>query len=224
MALTISGFNMTGNLTAVHITPPPPPPPPSVIGQAYGGGFYSGQISTTGDGIATHYLIVGPAASSQSTVQWKTPATSTAGTSSAIDGPTNSANMNDASHPAAYFCEGLTIGGYSDWYMPAKNELEVCYYNLKPTNTANNTGFGINPNAVPARASNYTSGTPAQTSAAAFVTSTGAEAFGTGRYWSSTQASATAGWVQYFATGSQLYNYHKSNYSFAVRAVRRVAV
>ena len=27
MALTISGFNITGNLTAVHITPPPPPGP-----------------------------------------------------------------------------------------------------------------------------------------------------------------------------------------------------
>jgi hypothetical protein len=24
---------------------------------------------------------------------------------------------------AAQFCEGLTIGGFSDWYMPAKNEL-----------------------------------------------------------------------------------------------------
>jgi alpha-tubulin suppressor-like RCC1 family protein len=28
MALTISGFTITGNLNAVHITPPPPPPPP----------------------------------------------------------------------------------------------------------------------------------------------------------------------------------------------------
>ena len=33
--------------------------------------------------------------------------------------------MNDANHPAAQFCEGLTIGGFSDWYMPAKNEQEA---------------------------------------------------------------------------------------------------
>ena len=56
---------------------------------------------------------------------------------------TNSTNMNNASHPAAQFCEGLTIGGFSDWYMPARNELEICYYNLKPTTQNNNTGGGV---------------------------------------------------------------------------------
>ena len=35
-------------------------PPPTVIGQAYGGGFYAGQISTTANGVATHYLIIAP--------------------------------------------------------------------------------------------------------------------------------------------------------------------
>jgi hypothetical protein len=36
-------------------------------------------------------------------------------------------------YPSAHFCNNLTVGGFTDWYMPAKNELEVCYYNLKPT-------------------------------------------------------------------------------------------
>jgi hypothetical protein len=128
--------------------------PTPAIGDAYQGGFYAGQISTAGNSIADYNLVVGPVASAQSTLQWKTTTTSTAGTSSVIDGPTNSSNMNNASHPAAEFCEGLTIGGFSDWYMPAKNELEVCYYNLKPTTDSNNTSSGINANAVPARASN----------------------------------------------------------------------
>ena len=134
------------------------------IGSAYGGGFFVGQISTAGNGIADYNLVIGPLASAQSaSKQWKTSNTSTTGTSSVIDGPTNSSNMNNATHPAAQFCEGLTIGGFSDWYLPALNELEICYYNLKPTTYVNNTSYGINANAVPARASNYTNGDPAQT-------------------------------------------------------------
>ena len=195
---------------------------PTVIGQVFGGGFYAGQIGVSG--VATHYLVVGPVASAQSTLQWKTTNTSTAGTTSVIDGPANSAAMNNASHPAAQFCEGLTIGGQTDWYMPAKNELEVCYFNLKPTTTANNTGSGINANAVPARASNYTSGNPARTSASDFQ-STGAEDFDAASmvfYWSSTQATSAYAWRQYFNTGQQ--DYSGKDNSFRVRAIRRVAV
>jgi hypothetical protein len=109
-----------------------------VIGAAYQGGFFAGQISTAGNGIADYNLVIAPKSSGEnSSKQWKTSNTSTAGTSSVIDGPTNSSNMNNASHPAAEFCEGLTIGSFSDWYMPANNELEVCYFNLKPTTLSN---------------------------------------------------------------------------------------
>jgi hypothetical protein len=195
---------------------------PPAIGSAYEGGFYAGQISTTANGVATHNLVIGPLSSAQANRLWKTTSTSTAGTSSVIDGPTNSSNMNNASHPAAEFCEGLTVGGFSDWYMPAKNEIEVCYFNLKPTTNSNNTSSGINSNAVPARASNYTAGTPAQTSAAAFQTG-GAEAFTAGTYWSSTQYDATGAWVHYFQNGLQQFTFSKE-YSLRVRAVRRIPV
>ena len=191
------------------------------IGAAYGGGFFAGQISTAGNSIADYNLVVGPLASAQSILQWKIVDTSSGGTSSVIDGPTNSSNMNNAFHPAAQFCEGLTVGSQTDWYMPAKNELEVCYYNLKPTAAANYVSFGTNANAVPARASNYTSGNPAQTTSAAFQ-STGSEPFAGNFYWSSTQYSATFGWLQGFSGGYQ-YGYSKS-YSGKVRAIRRVAV
>lgn len=193
---------------------------PSVIGQAYGGGYYAGQIGISS--VATHYLIVGPVASAQNaSIQWKNANTSTAGTSSVIDGPTNSSNMNNASHPAAQFCEGLTIGGFSDWYMPAVNELDVCYFNLKPSTASNSTSAGRNANAVPARDIDYTAGTPAQTSATDFQTGN-AEAFAVARYWASTQFSAGYGWKQFFQTG--LENDGTKTYSYAVRAIRRVAV
>ena len=195
-------------------------PVPSGIGAAYGGGYYAGSISTAGNSVADYYLVVGPVASAESTLQFKT-GNSGGDPTSVIDGPTNSAAMNSATYPAAQFCEGLTVGGFSDWYMPAKNELEVCYYNLKPTTTSNNTSSGINANAVPARASNYTSGTPAQTSATDFQ-NTGAEDYTTGAYWSSTQSSGGYASRQTFGNGQQSNAYKTTSYR--VRAVRRVAV
>ena len=192
------------------------------IGDAYEGGFFAGQISTAGNSIADYNLVIGPVASAQnSSKQWKTTLTSTAGTTSVINGPANSSTMNNASHPAAQFCEALNVGGFTDWYMPAKNELEVCYYNLKPTTTSNHTSSGINANAVPARASDYTAGNPAQTSATDFQ-STGAEDFAAATYWSSTELSAAYAWLQAFSSGYQRQLNKDSLYR--VRAVRRVAV
>jgi len=201
------------------------PSPPPAIGDAYQGGFFAGQIGV--GGVATHNLVIGPVASAQSTLAWKNANTATAGADSVINGPQNTADMvadgNSTVYPCAHFCNNLVTGGQTDWYMPSKNELDVCYYNLKPTTTLNATNSGINANAVPARASNYTTGTPAQTTAAAFVTSTGAEAFIATNYWSSTEYSATDAERQGFSNGAQYY-YQKAFTYFRVRAIRRVAV
>ena len=202
-------------------------PVPTVIGQAYGGGFYAGQIGVSG--VATHYLVVGPVSSAQSSLAWKNASTTTPGADSAINGPQNTADMvadgNSTVYPCAHFCNDLSTGGQTDWYMPAKNELEICYFNLKPTALSNSTSSGINPNAVPARASNYTAGNPAQTSAAAFVSGTGAQAFDGGLssfYWSSSENSTATASLQFFFYGLQDGS-GKTN-SYLVRAVRRVAV
>ena len=202
-------------------------PAPTVIGQAYGGGYYAGQIGVAG--IPTHYLVVGPYSSAQAFgKRWKITNTSTAGTSSDIDGPTNSANMNNASHPAAEFCEALSVGGKTDWYMPAKNEMEVCYFNLKPTTNQNTSNLVTNPNSIPPRTSGYSLGTPAtnpaQTSSAAFKSS-GSEPFEASYYWSSTEFSATNANYSFMSNGNQgASGYMKNGAYFYVRAVRRVAV
>jgi hypothetical protein len=199
--------------------------PPGAIGSAYQGGFYAGQISLTADSVATHYLVVAPLSSGETTNRWKNTRTDTPGADSDIDGPQNTADMvadgNSTVYPCAHFCNNAVIGGFSDWYMPAKNELAVCYFNLKPTTTLNNTSSGINPNAVPARASNYTTGNPAQTSAADFK-SGGAEPFAAAIYWCSTEVPVTNARTQTFSNGNQISSY-KDN-SFRVRAVRRVPV
>jgi len=200
--------------------------PPTVIGQAFGGGFYAGQIGVSS--VATHYLVVAPLSSGQTTLEWKNANTATTGAGSSIDGPQNTADMvaegNSTVYPCAHFCNDLSTGGQTDWYMPAKNELEVCYYNLKPNTTNNSTSSGINPNAVPARASNYTTGTPAQTSSATFQ-NTGTEPFdggpSAGCYWTSTKSGNYA-IGQVFSNGTQ--GVYLKNNPYKVRAIRRVAV
>ena len=215
VAATTPGGTGPASAASNSVTPVLP-----AIGSAFGGGFFAGQISTAGNGVADYSLVVGPKSSAQSSKQWKTSNTATTGTTSVIDGPANSSAMNNASHPAAQFCQAVSAGGFSDWYMPAKNELEVLYYNFKPTTTSNNTSFGVNPNAVPARASNYTTGTPARTSASAFQQN-GTEDFIVPYSWSSTQASSPYAWRSNFDNGGQYGTSDKTGFG-NVRAIRRV--
>lgn len=216
--------------------------PPTTIGGAYGGGFYGGQINVSG---TIYNLVVSPKSTGDypagSGKRWG-PYNTTTGINSVIDGPTNTTSMvgpwyartaDATSYEAAYWCATRNIGGYSDWYLPAKNELEVLYYNLKPTTTLNRVGygFGINANAVSPEpiSTEYTTTSPAQTSA------TGADGFRTGEanaftitefgYWTSTEATAGAAqfaWVHYFQDSSQGDQGVKNTYNNHTRAIRRV--
>jgi hypothetical protein len=182
------------------------------IGDAFEGGFFAGLISHTADGVPTHALIVAPRATGSTgtgtftaNLQWKTTQSITAGTTSSFDGAANTAAMVTAGitdHPAANFCVNLSIGGFTDWYLPARYELDIAYENLKPTTTNNGTNWGINPYSVPERTVNRTAGDPAQTSVSAFQ-STGAEPFGADSHWSSTEFSSTNAWVLDFPNGVQ---------------------
>jgi hypothetical protein len=194
---------------------------PTTIGQAYGGGFYAGKINVSG---TQYYLIVAPKATGEALKSWGTYGVTTAQTS-VIDGPTNSAveAALGAAYQAAIFCEGLTIGGYSDWYLPAKNELEVLYYFLKPNTIANDTSSGSNANAVSPEpvSTNYTSGSPAQTSAGIGFRTGETEVFIATGYWSSTEFNAAKAWAQSFYDGYQYNDFKSTGY---VRAIRRIAV
>jgi hypothetical protein len=126
---------------------------PVKVGEAYGGGFFAGYISHTADGNPTHALIVAPRATGatgsgytlSTNLQWKTANTTTAGTTSDFDGAANTAAMvtaGIADHPAAEFCVNLSIGGHTDWYLPARYELDIAYFNLKPGTQVNDTQAG----------------------------------------------------------------------------------
>jgi hypothetical protein len=204
---------------------------PANIGQPVGGGFFAGLISHTADGNPTHALIVAPSATGATgtgymlttMLQWKTATTTTDGTTSVFDGAANTAAMvaaGIADHPAAQFCVNLSIGGATDWYLPARWELDIAYFHLKPTTTGNATSAGDNPYSVPRRDSKYTTDVPPQTSITAFQ-SDQAEPF-IGNHWSSTEFSASAALALVFTSGFQS-NGSKAN-NLRVRAFRRIAL
>ncbi|WP_173087392.1 DUF1566 domain-containing protein [Devosia sp. 1635] len=98
-----------------------------------------GNILDSGQSYA---LVVAPKAGGESTLAWKTANTSDTGVDSLTNGLANSNAVNDASHPAAQFCRSLSIEGYTDWYLPAKNELNVLYLNRSAGGSFNTTSAG----------------------------------------------------------------------------------
>jgi hypothetical protein len=206
------------------------------LGQEIGGGFFAGYISHTADGNPTHALIVAPRATGATGspytlttfFEWKTTNTTTAGTTSSFDGAANTAAMvaaGIADHPAANFCVGLSIGGFTDWYLPARYEMDIAYFNLKPSTTANDTSFGSNIYSVPRRNSNNTASYPAQTALTAFNTT--AEAFVASFHLTSSEGDASKAWWIQQETGYQVFNAPPTtNKTTAIRlrAFRRIAL
>ncbi len=130
-------------------------------------------------------------------------------------------------YPLFEWAAGLNtanFNGFNDWYIPAKNELEILYFNLKPTIDNNVTTSGINPNAVPARGGNYSAGGPPNQTTATLFQGTNAQALSTSSYWSATQdSSSTANaWTQGFFNGG-VTSLSKPGNSYA-RVIRRIPI
>jgi len=107
--------------------------------------------------------------------------------------------------------------------MPAKNELEVLYYYLKPNTTANDTSSGSNANAVLPEpiSTNYTTSAPSQTIAGIGFREGETNAFPNNIFWASTETSADGAVIQSFNNGGQTAT-GKEDLRY-VRAVRRIA-
>ncbi|KPB90081.1 Uncharacterized protein AC502_1879 [Pseudomonas syringae pv. maculicola] len=116
----------------------------------------------------------------------------------------------------------LTIGGFTDWAIPARDVQELQYRHFKPTTEENwaNSRNGDNPHSEPVGLL-YSEEDPLQTVHEAFQEG-GPEAFRDTWYWSSSQRSANGAFFQYFDDGDQ-YNYVKSS-ELRVRPVRRVLI
>ena len=141
---------------------------------------------------------------------------------SIVDGHKNTLAMAEAGSVMAQAALSLSINGHSDWYIPARDELEPMYRSCKPGTNHNYCGFkdGENISTVPVGTA-YAKVSPSQTLNSALQT--GAEdALQETWYWSSTQFSASDAFVQYFSDGNQI-NFIK-DYQWRVRAVRRFLI
>jgi hypothetical protein len=219
---------------------------PANIGQPVEGGFFAGLISHTADSNPTHALIVAPAATGATgngytlttNPKWAdetvaVPAHATLiNADSDFDGKANTDLMmslianntySAGAFPAASFCADLSIGGFTDWYLPARSELDIAAFNLKPGTTNNNTGWGLNPHSVPRRDSNNSATSPGQTLIALFQTG-GEQAFQADSHWSSTESDATrARQVNFTDLSQNTIGQNKTN-ALRIRAFRRIAL
>jgi len=195
-------------------------PVPTTPGAAFAGGFYAGRFQIDGQEYA---LIVAPKALGEhAPTTWGKYGQDIEGARSYNDGRANTEAMAAAGCELAQWALELVIEGHNDWYLPSRDELELCYRNLKPTEDENWCSFrdGDNPSSLPVGYP-YTDQAPTQTEAPAFQAE-GPEAFQATTYWSSTQYSPHYAWLQLFVDGYQDHD-HKDGPRRAV-AVRRFKV
>lgn len=171
------------------------------IGQAYDGGFFSGVIVQEGK----RYMLITAGREHELEGEWGEYGTKIEGADSFTDGRANTEAMAAAGSDLAQQVLALAIGGYNDWAIPARDQQELQYRNLKPASRENYcwNRDGDNPNSQPIGLL-YTAESPTKTTVGAFREG-GSEAFQPAWYWSSSQRSAYFAFYVSFDDGHQIF-------------------
>lgn len=169
------------------------------IGQAFGGGFFSGV--TVEDG--KRYLNITAGAAHELVGAWGEYGEKIEGADSLTGSRSNTEAMAASGSELAQKTLALVIDGLNDWAIPARDVQELQYRHFKPTIEENwaNSRNGDNPNSLPV-GTLYSEESPTQTPLAAFQED-GAEAFKDAWYWSSSQRSADYAFGMGFDDGIQ---------------------
>jgi hypothetical protein len=191
---------------------------PASLGTIFAGGYYVGQIKS-GD---QFYALIMSGADGELSGRWNASDAAVPGAHSLTDGMANTEALAAAGSKLAQRVRALNINGFDDWYIPSKDELELCYRNAKPSTCRNWVGDGRNESSVPPGAP-YTVDNPVQTTVTALQEDE-PDALIPAWYWSSTQHASYSdhAWGQLFGYGYQS-GYRKS-YAGRARAVRRLPI
>lgn len=214
------------------------------IGDYIEGGYYAGNIKVNN---VEYAVIMAPKSGGESptTLAWQTNRSDTVPTGSMTinNGASATSALAAVGSPAATFCNNLILNGYTDWYLPSRDELELLCRNFRPSDSLGNyssqrsissftypegdggTEVGLNMNSRP-------NGLPYKI-ASAPVTALddfkegGSEALNPSAvYWSSSgfdnSIETDVAWFQIPGTGQQ--GKFFKDFNGRVRAVRRVAL
>ena len=130
------GVSVTPSITPTRTPSPTSTPTPYTIGQAALGGTiaYILQSGDPGYDAGVQHGLVATATDTAANAVWGCPTTAITGADGIVIGTGNQNTIDimagcATAGIAARLCGDLSEGGYSDWYLPSKNELNKLYLN-----------------------------------------------------------------------------------------------
>ena len=96
------------------------------------GGIYAGMVRGEDGGHDYHLIIPTDPAGSVDKIKWGAGGKDEAAACSLRNGMANTRALLESrhEHPAAEWACNLSIEGHSDWYLPARHELRLCFLNV----------------------------------------------------------------------------------------------